>query len=203
MADKTTPAPAPAPAAWANPTPAGLCALAAAGFGFFALLTGRVDAAAMPLLGAWLLGGALIQFVTAIVDLKGGNQPGGSTFLYFTGFFMLASGIEQFLKYNAIKDGAPLDGRIDGWFWAAITIVVWLWFPAFIAKGFNILSLIIIAIGVATPFLVCADLNILFDPHTSKNIAGWALLVAGILGAYLASATIVNGAYGKKIYPVL
>ncbi|MDR0848684.1 MAG: GPR1/FUN34/YaaH family transporter [Propionibacteriaceae bacterium] len=204
MADNTssTPTPTPAPV-WGNPTPAGLVALAAACFGFFALLTGQVGANAMPLLGAWLIGGALIQTVVALVDLKGGNQVGGSTFLYFTGFFMLASGIEQFVKYSAITEGAPLDGRIDGWFWLAITIVVWLWLPAFYAKGVTLLALIVTVIGVAAPFLVCADLNILFAPATSKAIAGWALLVAGVGGIYLGAAQIVNGAFGKKVYPVL
>lgn len=204
MADKTSSAAIAAPApAWGNPTPAGLAALAAAGFGFFALLTGRVSADAMPLLGAWLIGGALIQLVTALVDLKGGNQPGGSTFLYFTGFFMLASGIEQFVKYNAITDGTPLDGRIDGWFWIAISAVVWLWLPAFYAKGVTLLALILTVIGVATLFLVCADLGILFEPATSKAVAGWALLVAGAGGAYLGAAQIVNSAFGRKIYPLI
>ena len=55
---------------WANPTPAGLVALAVACFGFFAILSGRVTHDAMPLLGAWLLGGFVVQFIVALLDLK-------------------------------------------------------------------------------------------------------------------------------------
>ena len=47
--------------AWASPAPAGLVALAIACFGFYALLTGKVDHSCIPLLGFWLLGGFFVQ----------------------------------------------------------------------------------------------------------------------------------------------
>jgi succinate-acetate transporter protein len=128
--NETTPT-QPAAKEWANPTPAGLVALAVACFCFFALLNGFIEPSAMPLIGCWLIGGFVVQFVVGLLDLKGGNYAGGNTFLFFSAYFMLVSGLEMFFKYKGIASGAPLDTRIDGYAWVALTLVVYLWTPAF------------------------------------------------------------------------
>ncbi len=101
----------------------------------------------MPLVGCWLLGGFVVQVIVGLLDLKGGNATGGNTFLFFSAFFMLVSGLEMLLKYNAIQAGTPLDGRIDGYVWSALTIVVWLWTPAFWSK-FSLLSIIVVLLDI-------------------------------------------------------
>ena len=184
---------------WANPTPAGLVALAAACVCFFALLTGGVSASAMPLIGCWLIGGFVIQIVVALLDLKGGNLAGGNTFLFFSAFFMLVSGMEMLLKYTAITAGAPLDGKVDGYVWAALTLVVWLWTPAFFAK-FSLLSVIVALLDVALPFIALTDLGRL--PHDWAHISAWSLLASGAVAIYLSAATVVNGTLKKKVYPL-
>lgn len=183
---------------WANPTPAGLVALAVACFVFFALLTGRVEKGAMPLLGCYLIGGFFIQLVVALLDLKSGNIAGGNTFLYFSAYFMLVSGTEMMLKYFVPN----LDTRIDGWAWLALAITVALWAPAFY-KASALLFAIVVVLNVALPCIVLSDLK-LFAPEVSKvfgEVAGWALLLCGILGLYLAAATLLNASYGKTILP--
>ena len=185
---------------WANATPAGLIALAVACFCFFAMLNKFVEPSAMPLIGCWLIGGFVIQAVVALTDLKGGNSTGGNTFLFFCAFFMLVGGMAMFLKYGGIASGAPLDTRIDGYAWAALTIAILLWTPAFL-KPFNLLSLIVIALDVALPFIVLIDLRIL--PGTFAFIPAYALLIAGLIALYLSAAIIVNTAFGKTIYPVI
>ena len=189
----------PAHKEWANPTPAGLVALAAACACFFAFLTGRVSISAMPLIGCWLLGGFIIQLVVALLDLKGGNHAGGNTFLFFCAFFMLVSGLEMLLKYNAIQSGAPLDGRIDGYVWAVLTIVVWLWTPAFCAK-FSLLTLIVFLLDIALPFIALVDLGVLSRGYSP--IAAWSLLAAAAVAVYLCSAIVVNTAFKKTVYPL-
>lgn len=184
---------------WANPTPAGLVALAVACTCFFALLTGRVAVSAMPLIGCWLLGGFVIQFVVALLDLKSGNLAGGNTFLFFCAFFMLVSGLEMLLKYNAIQAGAPLDGRVDGYVWSALTLVVWLWTPAFFAK-FSLLSIIVALLDIALPFIALTDLQVL--PKSYGHIAAWSLLAAALVAIYLCSAIVVNWACKKTVYPL-
>jgi succinate-acetate transporter protein len=184
---------------WANPTPAGLVALAIACFGFFAILTGMVKPAASPLLGCWLLGGFAVQVLVGIIDLKGGNTTGGNTFIFFSGFFMLASGCEMLLKFFMANSNIIMDARIDGWVWLCITITMYLWTPAFLKSNF-FLAMIVLAVDVALPFLAFMDLGVL--PRTFSPIAAWPLLVAGLFGIYLASAIIVNTAFGKNIYPM-
>ena len=181
---------------WANPTPAGLVALAVACFCFFALLNGFVAPEAMPLLGCWLIGGFLVQLVVALLDLKSGNHAGGNTFLYFSAFFMLVGGLEMFVK----SSGAAVDARIDGWAWAALTLVVWLWTPAFF-KTFGFLSLIVSALCVACPVIALIDLELL--PKNYAFIPAYALLAAALIAIYYSAAIVVNTAYGKKVYPVL
>ena len=185
---------------WSNPTPAGLVALAVACFCFFALLSGRIEASALPLMGCWLIGGFVIQFVVALVDLKGQNGTGGNTFLFFSAFFMLTGGLELFLKYNAIAAGSPLDGRIDGYAWTVLTAILFLWTPAFFAK-FSLLSVVVVLIDISLPFITLIDYGIL-PKATYGHIPAWALLFAGIVAIYLASATVVNQAYGRVVYPL-
>ncbi len=184
---------------WANPTPAGLVGLAVACACFFALLTGRVEPGAMPLVGCWLIGGFVIQLIVGLLDLKSGNAAGGNTFLFFSAFFMLVGGMEMMIKYQAIQAGAPLDARIDGYAWSVLAVVVLLWTPAFFAK-FSLLSIIVALLDVALPFIALTDLGVL--AKTWSVVPAWALLAAGCVAVYLCSAQIVNGACGKKVYPL-
>lgn len=186
-------------AEWANPTAAGLVALAVACACFFANLNGLVDKSAMPLVGCWLLGGFVVQVVVGLLDLKGKNVAGGNTFLFFSAFFMLVGGLEMFLKYQALSQGAPLDARIDGFAWAALTVTLLLWTPAFF-KSFSLLSLVVLALDVALPFITLLDLKVLSADFAS--VPAYALLVAGLIALYLAAALVVNATYGKTIYPL-
>ena len=183
---------------WANPSPAGLVAYAVACYCFFAVFTGKVEASALPLLGCWLVGGFTIQIVVGIVDLKSRNIAGGNLFLFFSGFFMLTGGLEMFLKYKAIVDGSALDTRIDGYAWLVLFLIVLLWTPAF-CKKFGVLSLVVLVLDVALPLIAFADMGVI--PKSVTVVAAWCLLISGSLGIYLASAIVVNGTYGKKIYP--
>jgi len=185
---------------WSNPTAAGLVALAVACFCFFALLNGYVRPSAMPLIGCWLIGGFVVQIIVAFVDLKSGNHAGGNTFMYFSAFFMLASGMEMFMKWIYIGE---LDATVDGYVWIVLALVTILWTPAFFKK-FGILSLIVLALDVALPFLAVIDIGILDAAFAAdlKIVPAFAMLVAGLLAIYLSAATVVNTAFDKKIYPL-
>ncbi|MDR0783745.1 MAG: hypothetical protein LBE83_08330 [Propionibacteriaceae bacterium] len=199
---------------WANPTAAGMVALAVACFSHAANFAGLVNAGALALLGCWLLGGFVVQLIVALLDLKSNNTAGGNTFMFFAAFFMLAGGLEMFFKSGAIKiaEGVPLDTRIDGFAWLALTLVLWTWTPAFVSfkyKKFNLLSIIILALDVALPVITFVDFKFL-DPATQadtisflKLIAAIFLAIAGIFGVYLSATLVVNTTYGKKVYPII
>jgi len=183
---------------WSNPSPAGLVAYAVACYCFFAVFTGKVDSSALPLLGCWLVGGFTIQIVVGIIDLKNRNIAGGNLFLFFSGFFMLAGGLEMFLKYNSIVDGVPIDTRLDGYAWLVLAIIMILWTPAF-CKRFNLLSVVVIILDVALPFVALADMAAI-PKYPALNIAAYCLLISGSIAIYVSSAIVVNGTFGKNIY---
>ena len=188
------------PKEWANPTPAGLVALAVACFCFFAMLNGYLEASGLKLIGCWLLGGFVVQLVVGLLDLKSGNLPGGNTFLFFSAFFMLVGGLEMLVKADAIAAGNPADGLVDGYAWLALTVVLLLWTPAF-CKKFTLLSLIVLALDVALPFITLIDLRVLSADW--KPVPAYALLISGVIAIYFSAALVVNGTFGKKVYPVL
>ena len=154
----------------------------------------------MPLLGCWLVGGFVIQIVVGIIDLKNRNLAGGNLFLFFSGFFMLTGGLEMFLKYKAIMEGNPLDGRLDGYAWLVLFLIVLLWTPAFCTK-FSLLSIVVIVVDVALPLIAFSDMGLI--PKSTQVIAGWCLLISGSVSIYYSSAVVVNGVYGRKIYPTI
>ena len=154
----------------------------------------------MPLLGCWLLGGFVVQVIVGLLDLKGGSATGGNTFLIFSAFFMLVSGMGMFVKYQGILSGNPLDARIDGYAWSMLSLVVLLWTPAYFKPRFSLLSVLVLCLDVACPVIALTDLGLI--PKSASHIAAWALLVAGVVAVYYSAALIVNQAYGKKIFPM-
>jgi succinate-acetate transporter protein len=88
---------------FATPGPAGLGALAVACFGFGAVFLGKVDLSGFPLLAAWLIGGCLVQYTVAVMELKDHNLTGGNVFLFFSAFFMLGAALSVFAKWYSIS----------------------------------------------------------------------------------------------------
>ncbi len=93
---------------FATPGPAGLAALAVACFGFAAVFLGLVKPGGLPLLGAWLIGGCLVQFTVAVMELKDHNILGGNVFLFFSAFFMLGAAISVFSKFLLLAGSGAL-----------------------------------------------------------------------------------------------
>lgn len=184
---------------WVGAGPAGLVALAMACFTFFALLTGRVEHSAIPLLGIWLVAGFVVQIVTALLELKEGNLLGGNVFTFFSAFFMLASGFELLFKFWAAHNGIEVDGRISGYAWVAICIAITMWTPAYMA-GARSLSLVVIALVPALWIIGLKDIGIL--GANWAPVAGWLALAGGIFGLYTSSAIILNDKFGKTILPL-
>ena len=193
-------APAPPTNEWSNPTPAGLVALAVACFCYFASLSGLADASSMKLHGSWLIGGFLVQFIVALVDLKSKKYAGGNTFLFFSAFFMLTGGIRMFVKHNAVIAGVLLDTHIDGYPWIVLTLALILWTPVF-CKPFNLLSLVVLTLDVALPFITLLYLGLI--PASISIIPSIFLLASGLIAIYLSAAMVVNTTFGRKVYPIL
>lgn len=185
---------------WANPGPAGLVALAMACFTFFALFTGRVEGTALPLLGIWLIGGFVVQVIVAVIEIKEGSILGGNVFLFFSAFFMLATGLECLFKFWMGTKGITLDARIDGWAWLALAIALVLWSPGYF-KAPLAMILCVLSLDIAVPVVALKDLAVI--PGTiGAPLAGTFLLLAGIFGLYMGAGTILNTALGKQVLPL-
>ena len=185
---------------FASPGPAGLGALAVICFAFYALLTGKVSHNAAPLLACWLIGGAICQIVTGVIELKDHSIVGGNVFLFFGAFFMVVTALSLVTKYGLAQAGLPMDTRVEGWCWLGGLCFLVMMTPAYL-KSPKLLFFAIVAIDVALLCLVGLDMKLNIPRALFASIAGWALLFAGFVGIYMAGAIVLNTHFGKVILP--
>jgi len=185
---------------FASPGPAGLGALAVACFGFAAVFLGLVKVEGLPILTAWLIGGGVVQYTTAVIELKDYNITGGNVFLFFSAFFMFGASLSVLSKFFMIKFGMTPHSYVEGWTWMAgagfLTAVT----PAY-AKGNKLIFILVVLLDIVLWCIVGLDLGKM-DPAVGKPIVGWGLVVSGWIGIYLAGAITCNTVYGKVIFPI-
>ena len=197
-----------------TPGPAGLAALAVACFGFGAIFLGQVSLAGYPLLVAWLIGGGIVQYTTAVIELKDGNITGGNVFLFFAAFFMFGAAlslISKFLMIVLVKQGLidPIlfdfsrYKIVEGWCWMAgasfLTIVT----PAYIKNSPRPLLGIVVLLDIALWIIALLDMRLLSDPDKFwHHIVAYLLIAAGWIGIYLSGAIVNNAIYGKIVMPL-
>jgi len=205
---------------FATPGPAGLAALAVACFGFGAVFLGLLKPGGMPILAAWLVGGGIVQFTTAAIELKDHNITGGNVFLFFSAFFMFGAALSLLSKFFLLVGSgtflpaaaasaavAPItwlpkpDSYIEGWTWMAGAAFLTLVTPAY-AKSNAFLFFAVVMIDIALWLIVGIDSGWYGDPKVTKPIVGYLLIAAGWIGIYLAGATVCNTVYGKPLYYV-
>ncbi|HBR09189.1 MAG TPA: hypothetical protein DD735_09900 [Clostridiales bacterium] len=186
----------------ASPGPAGLVAFAVACYTFFGLFIGFVPSTGLPMLSAWLMGGFVVQIIVAKMELEHGELLGGNVFCFFQGFFMLTGAISCFFKWLCPILGVAYDVRVEGLGWGACTLALILWSPAYFKKSNGTFSLAIISTDIALVLISLKDLGFIGGAAVSKVIA-FALLIAGTLGIYVASAVQLNSAFGKTVLPLL
>ena len=185
---------------FASPGPAGLGALAVACFGFGAVFLGKVGLGGLPLLAAWLVGGGIVQYTTAVIELKDHGIVGGNVFLFFAAFFMFAASLSLFAKFMLITFNMKPLSTVEGWCWMAGAGFLTAVLPGYF-KANKAICIAVILIDVALWMIVFLDLG-MADPAVYKPIVGYLLIIAGWIGIYLAGAIACNTAYGKAIYPV-
>lgn len=187
---------------WATPAPAGLIALAIACFCFFAVLTGRVEPTATPFLACWLIGGFVVQFCVGLIELREKNLTGGNVFLFFSAFFMLTGALKYLVGafLHPTFEG-HIDHRIDGWAWLVLALALLFWTPAYLKRAPKPLALVVLFLDIGVPMVALRDLEVV-SKSIANPIAGWTILASGIMGIYVATAIINNGAYGRKVMPM-
>ncbi|MDL2269664.1 GPR1/FUN34/YaaH family transporter [Desulfosarcina sp. OttesenSCG-928-G17] len=186
---------------FANPGPSGLGALAMACFCFYALLSGKVTGAAMPILACWMVGGGIVQLTVGLIELKDHNLTGGNVFTFFAAFFMFATAFSLATKYGLTQAGLPMDTRIEGWGWLAGTGFLIAMTPNYL-KSTKLLFCIVVLLDVALLCITALDLQLDINRALFAGIAAWTLLLSGCIAIYLVAAVSINTNFGRAVLPV-
>ncbi len=185
-----------------SPGPAGLGALAVACFGFGAVFTGKVGLGGLPLLAAWLVGGGIVQFTVAVMELKDHNMTGGNVFLFFSAFFMFGAALSVFAKYlmlSGVMGSVKPAPMVEGYCWMAGASFLTAVTPAYL-KGPKPLCMIVLLLDVALWIIVGLDMGLI--GASMKPVVGYLLFASGWLGIYIVAAMVNNHVYGKTVVPL-
>jgi hypothetical protein len=154
-------------------------------------LAGYVDATA----GIYMAGisvACLIAYTyAAVTQLKLGNLAGGVTWAYFGAFFAGASAFNYLIGWMAAKYAWEADGRIQGWMWIVLGIVLIIETPIFMkySNAAAWISIIAADIGIVT-------LSFVFwgkGGSAMVDISAWSFFVAGVGGVLNAGDGILQG----------
>lgn len=184
-----------------SPGPAGLGALAVACFGFGAVFTGKVGLGGLPLLAAWLVGGGIVQYTVAVMELKDHNMTGGNVFLFFSAFFMFGAALSVLAKYlmlSGIIGAVKPDSMVEGFCWMAGAAFLTAVTPSYL-KSPTPLFLIVLFLDIALWIIVGLDMKLI--GAELKPVVGYLLYATGWLGIYLVAAIVNNHIYGRVVLP--
>jgi len=184
-----------------SPGPAGLGALAVACFGFGAVFTGKVGLGGLPLLAAWLVGGGIVQYTVAVMELKDHNMTGGNVFLFFSAFFMFGAALSVMAKYlmlSGMIGSVKPDSMVEGFCWMAGAAFLTVVTPAYL-KGPVPLFLIVLLLDIALWIIVGLDMRLI--GAEMKPVVGYLLYITGGLGVYMVGAVVNNHIFGRTILP--
>lgn len=185
-----------------SPGPAGLGALAVACFGFGAVFTGKVGLGGLPLLTAWLIGGGIVQYTVAVMELKDHNMTGGNVFLFFSAFFMFGAALSVLSKYlmlSGMIGSVKPEAMVEGYCWMAGAAFLTAVTPAYL-KSPTPLFLIVLLLDVALWIIVGLDMG-KFSPGL-KPVVGYLLYTTGWLGVYMVAAVVNNHIFGRTVLPM-
>jgi len=184
-----------------SPGPAGLGALAVACFGFGAVFSGKVGLGGLPLLAAWLVGGGIVQYTVAVMELKDHNMTGGNVFLFFSAFFMFGAALSVIAKYlmlSGMIGTVKPESMVEGFCWMAgasfLTVVT----PSYLKSPIP-LFLIVLLLDVVLWLIVGLDMGML--GAGVKPVIGYLLYAAGWIAIYLVGAIVNNNIYGRVVLP--
>jgi len=175
---------------WANPAVVGLM-----GFATTTMATGLHNVGywgAGPTLALAIAFGGTAQFIAGIVDLRKGSIFGGSAFMSYGAFWWAVF----FLLHLQAKTGVvPGPHELLGFFlmWTLFTLA----FCVAVQKVGKFLAVLFWLLFLAFVLLDGVALGKVPAP-----VAGWEILVTGVVAWYIAMATLANAVYGRKVLPL-
>jgi len=184
---------------FANPSPQALTALAIACFIFFGILTGKIGADSHLAVACWLFGGFICQFIAGIIELKDGNLLGGNVMLLFGSFFMLVTGMLNAAEFVCHANDIHFSAACDPYGWLCMSLILTMITPAYLL-GTPIFFVALISADIGLWLITLMKFGTV-TPAMGAPIAAYCILLLGILGLYLAAATILNTQFKKVVLP--
>jgi succinate-acetate transporter protein len=175
---------------WANPAVVGLM-----GFALTTMATGLHNVGywgAGPTLALAIAFGGTAQFIAGIVDLRKGSIFGGSAFMSYGAFWWSLF----MLLYVQPKTGIPAGHSEELGFFLMWTLFTFAFCIAVVRVGKFLAALFWLLL------LAFILLDLVVVGKVPATVAGWEILVVGLLAYYIAMATLVNTVHGKKVLPL-
>lgn len=186
---------------WAAAAPAALYVVGALCFGVSALLYGLVSPAAIPVLCAWMIAGAVAIIICGIIEFARNDILLGSIVIVFGTLIALAGGM-SFKATVALPLEAMSAGlAISGWVWVAIGIIIFLFLPS-VGKVSWTLFVIMIEVGVALELLAVGLITGVALGTGIMSIAGILVFIFALCCLYVGTVFITNTVYGAPKLPI-
>ena len=184
----------------ANLSPADLVGIAVVTFGLFGLLSGKVQQAGIIFIAAWMVGGFVIQVITAVINALKGNMLAANLGLMFSSYLMLSSAISFTIKYCSGLYGFPIDPTMEGFLWMPLWIIIWLWTPAFLKATPFSFNLMVFCFDIAIPLLCLSSFGLLGG--MGMFVLTWFLLLTGIMALWNAAAMVLAEVFQRPLLPM-
>jgi hypothetical protein len=158
-------------------------------------LCGYVDPSAGIFMAGISVACLIAYMFAAVTEIILGNVAGGCTWAYFGAFFAGASIFNYLVGWMNGKYAWEADGRIQGWMWIVLGVILILETPIFMkfSNAAAWISIIGADIGIVTLSFVFWG----YGGTALMDISGWAFFVAGVGGILNAADGILQGAGWK------
>ena len=195
---------------WGDPTMAGLFAVAAGNTAVWAILTERIAITDVSIFIAWLLAAGVILTIVGLIGLRNGDTINGVLNLCFGILFFATPALTYIFQ---LWGGMPLLALgfpgipttiVNGYVFIILGIVLATFVPILGRTSWiPSVAMLILVIGI---FLMAFYLMQGFPPMgiwpLMGKIAGWFLLIGGLIMLYIGMAIGLLTGFGRMILPL-
>lgn len=197
-ATPTAAAPEPAGAAtgeWGDPFPLGLASFGVAALVLASVMSGLIDAGALPaVLSLALALGFATELVAGIIHYRRGETFPALVFTAYAGFWLSYALLVQFYGPMVTADGAAITGMF---------LLAWALFTSYMllaAVRTNLTTIVIFTLLAAVFYL--AALGSFLENTALAELAGFVLIADALVALYASAAIIVNTTWERALLPI-
>ncbi|MFE6507488.1 acetate uptake transporter [Nocardioides sp. NPDC057767] len=183
------------PTAWGDPFPLGLASFGISALVLSSVMSGLVDAAALPaVLPLALALGFATELLAGLVHYRRGETFPALVFTAYAGFWLSYALLVQFYGPMVTADGAAITGMF---------LLAWALFTTYmlLAALRTNTTTIVIFVLLAAVFYLAAFGSFLGSAALGRT-AGYVLILDALVALYASAAIIVNTTWDRTVLPV-